>query len=79
MSACIFHILVNPYSDFVFELKRNAKRADRALNYHVPRINEELDESREKLLDLSETLPTIRADVSDIRLVYDSGRQKVRS
>jgi predicted nucleic acid-binding Zn-ribbon protein len=62
---------------FVSALKRNAKRADRALNSHVPRINDELDESRDELTDLAKTLPAIRTEVSAIRLVYDSGRKKV--
>jgi hypothetical protein len=44
---------------------------------HVPHINNALDESRDQLTYLAETLPTVRTEVSDIRLVYDSGRQKV--
>jgi len=59
-------------------LHRNARRAERAQSSHVPRINEELDESRDELTDLAETLPAIRTDVSDIRLVYDSGRRKAQ-
>ena len=39
----------------------------------------ELDESMETLNELSETLPTTQSQVSDIRVVYDSGREKVRS
>ena len=30
------------------------------------------------LSDLAETLPTIQSQVADIRVVYDSGREKVR-
>ena len=30
------------------------------------------------LSDLAETLPTIQSQVADIRIVYDSGREKVR-
>ena len=59
--------------------QRYSKRADRALNIHIPHINNELDESKEKLIELAERLPTIRTAVSDIRTVYDSGRSKVRS
>jgi len=59
-------------------LNRNARRADRALNMHVPHINNALDESRDQLTYLAETLPTIRTEVSNIRLVYDSGRQKAQ-
>jgi len=59
-------------------LHRNADRADRALNSHVPHINSALDNSREELTDLAETLPIIRTEVSDIRQVYDSGRQKAQ-
>ena len=33
----------------------------------------------ETLNELSGTLPTIQSQVSDIRVVYDSGRQKVGS
>ena len=39
----------------------------------------ELDESMETLNELHGTLPTIQSHVSDIRVVYDSGREKVRS
>ena len=33
----------------------------------------------ETLNELHDTLPTIQSQVSDIRVVYDSGREKVRS
>jgi chromosome segregation ATPase len=59
-------------------LQRNAKRADRALNLEVPHINSELDSSEEALTELVETLPAIQSQVSAIRLVYDSGRQKAK-
>ncbi|KAH7926021.1 hypothetical protein BV22DRAFT_1033297 [Leucogyrophana mollusca] len=59
-------------------LRRNADRADRALTVHVPRIKDELDESLIALQELSTTLPNIQSRVADIRLVYDSGRQKAR-
>lgn len=60
-------------------LQRNARRADRALNSHVPHINSELEKTAKELTELGETLPTIRREVSDIKLVYDSGRKKVPS
>jgi hypothetical protein len=47
------------------------------MNYQVPHIQNELDQSLEALTDLSETLPTIQSQVTNIRKVYDSGRQKV--
>lgn len=49
------------------------------MNTHIPQINGELDKSKEKLTELAERLPTIRTVVSDIRTVYDSGRNKVHS
>jgi ABC-type multidrug transport system fused ATPase/permease subunit len=60
-------------------IQRNARRAERALQTHVPHINSELDESMKVLSDLAETLPTIQAQVADIRVVYDSGRDKAQS
>lgn len=67
--------LLNP--DQIFQ--RNARRAERALQTHVPHINSELDESMKILSDLAETLPTIQSQVADVRVVYDSGRDKVRA
>ena len=59
--------------------KRDSKRADRAAKYQVSQMIRELDESMETLNELHDTLPTIQSHVSDIRVVYDSGREKVRS
>jgi len=59
-------------------LNQNASRADDALNSTVPHIYNELDKSGDELTALAESLPTIRTDVSDIRSVYDSGRQKAQ-
>ncbi|KAF8239398.1 hypothetical protein L208DRAFT_1420795 [Tricholoma matsutake] len=60
-------------------IQRNARRAERALQTHVPHINSELDESMKILSDLAETLPTIQSQVADVRVVYDSGRDKAKS
>jgi len=59
-------------------LNRNARRADHALNINVPHINSELDKTKVELMELAEKLPIIRSEVSDIRLVYDSGRRKAQ-
>ena len=63
------------FSSFVQQ--RNSKRADRALQTQVPHINAELEESMESLTQLSQTLPKIQSQVVDIRVVHDSGREKV--
>lgn len=60
-------------------LQRNTKRANRALNQQVPHITTELNECKDILEELSETLPTIRSQVQGIGDIYDSGRQKVGS
>ncbi|KAF8809468.1 hypothetical protein BYT27DRAFT_7094370 [Phlegmacium glaucopus] len=59
-------------------LQRDSRRADRAVNYQVPQIMSELDQSMKTLNELSETLPTTQSQVSDIRVVYDSGRAKAK-
>lgn len=58
--------------------QRNAKRADRAMNHQVPNIHSDLQESKEVLEDLSETLPIIQTQVHEINNMYESGRRKVR-
>ncbi|KAJ7577031.1 hypothetical protein C8J56DRAFT_972164 [Mycena floridula] len=59
-------------------LRRNSRRAARSLNTQIPQITTELDESLDALSELTETLPTIRTQVADIRTVYDSGRRKAQ-
>ncbi|KAJ7116044.1 hypothetical protein C8R44DRAFT_794008 [Mycena epipterygia] len=59
-------------------LRRNAQRADHALNKQVSHITQELDSSMESLTHLAEDLPTIQSQVADIRAVYDSGRKKAQ-
>jgi len=59
-------------------LQRDSKRADRAVNYQVPQITRDLDESMDALNELDNTLPTIQSHVSDIRVLYDSGREKAQ-
>jgi len=60
-------------------LQRSSRRADRALHVHVPHINNELEKSAEDLMLLSESLPVVQTQVSDIRHVYDSGREKAQA
>ncbi|KAF9466093.1 hypothetical protein BDZ94DRAFT_1281112 [Collybia nuda] len=60
-------------------IQLNTRRAERALQTQVPHINSELDESMDVLSGLAETLPTIQAQVDEIRVVYDSGREKAQS
>jgi hypothetical protein len=67
--------VMNPGQTF----QRNARRAERAIQTHVPHINSELDESMKVLSELAGTLPTIQSQVADIRVVYDSGRNQVCS
>ncbi|KAJ6591517.1 hypothetical protein DFH09DRAFT_176935 [Mycena vulgaris] len=59
-------------------LRRNAQRADHALNNQVSHITEELDSSMDSLTQLAEDLPRIQSRVADIRAVYDSGRKKAQ-
>ncbi|KAH6915926.1 hypothetical protein BKA70DRAFT_1556489 [Coprinopsis sp. MPI-PUGE-AT-0042] len=59
-------------------LQRNTKRANRALKQQVPHITSELNECKDILEELSETLPTIRTQVQGIGDIYDSGRQKAK-
>ncbi|KAJ4475086.1 hypothetical protein J3R30DRAFT_3777727 [Lentinula aciculospora] len=59
-------------------IKRNSKRADRALHSQIPAIESSLEESVDTLSELAQTLPKIRTQVKDIRIVYDSGREKAR-
>ncbi|KAJ7066573.1 hypothetical protein C8F01DRAFT_1123730 [Mycena amicta] len=60
-------------------LRRNAQRADHALNKQVPHITDELDVSIDSLNQLALDLPTIHSQVADIRAVYDSGRKKAQN
>ncbi|KAG6821428.1 hypothetical protein H0H93_010152 [Arthromyces matolae] len=59
-------------------IQRNTRRAQRATQTSVPHINGELDESMNVLSDLADTLPTIQSQLAQVRVVYDSGRQKFR-
>ncbi|KAF5383684.1 hypothetical protein D9615_003642 [Tricholomella constricta] len=60
-------------------LHRNTRRAERACQTQVPHINSELDESLKVLSDLADTLPTIQSQLAEVRVVYDSGRDKART
>ncbi|KAK7025259.1 hypothetical protein R3P38DRAFT_2953574 [Favolaschia claudopus] len=60
-------------------LRRNAQRADHALGKQVSHITLELDSSMISLKRLADELPTIQAQVDDIRTAYDSGRNKAQS
>ena len=48
------------------------------LRTSVPQIDDELAESLRVLAELEARLPAIRTQASQVRLVYDSGRRKVR-
>ncbi|GLB41935.1 putative vps5 C terminal like [Lyophyllum shimeji] len=60
-------------------LQRNTRRAERACQTQVPHINSELDESVKVLSDLADTLPTIQSQLAEVRVVYDSGREKAQT
>jgi hypothetical protein len=58
--------------------QRTHERARNDAQIHIPYIHRELDTSLAVLDDLERRLPLIRAQVSQVRKVYDSGRVKVR-
>jgi len=60
-------------------IQRNARRADRAIDIHVPHVNRAIDDALESLSQLEETLPKTRSQVAEIRSVYDSGRVKAQN
>lgn len=63
---------------FEFDVsQRNCQRANRALDVQVPLIKADLEESKDFLTELGETLPQTQAQLADIRYAYDSGRDKV--
>ncbi|KAF5387360.1 hypothetical protein D9757_005746 [Collybiopsis confluens] len=74
-----FRAIDSLYKEVFTGIKRNSKRADRALNSQIPTIESSLDESVDTLSELAETLPHIQTQVKDVRLVYDSGRAKAQS
>ncbi|KIK61788.1 hypothetical protein GYMLUDRAFT_42837 [Collybiopsis luxurians FD-317 M1] len=74
-----FRAIDSIFKELSTSITRNSKRADRALNSQIPDIESTLDESVENLSQLAETLPQIQSQVKDIRLVYDSGREKAQS
>ena len=43
----------------------------------MPYIAKQLEESEESLKELNDTLPAIESQVSEIRIMYDSGRKEV--
>ncbi|KAG2128553.1 hypothetical protein DEU56DRAFT_915433 [Suillus clintonianus] len=61
------------------ELKRDTQRVNHALEEHIPFIHEELQNSLVSLEELSHTLPQIRSHVTEIRRIYDSGREKAKN
>jgi len=58
--------------------QRNVRRTDRAIDVYVPHINRAFDDALKSLSQLETTLPVTRAQIVEIRSVYDSGRVKVR-
>ena len=57
--------------------QRNVRRTDRAIGVYVPHINRAFDDALKSLSQLETTLPVTRAQISEIRSIYDSGRVKV--
>jgi len=58
--------------------QRNVRRTDQAIDVYVPHINRAFDDALKSLSQLETTLPVTRAQIAEIRSVYDSGRVKVR-
>ncbi|KAJ3999967.1 hypothetical protein F5050DRAFT_754171 [Lentinula boryana] len=77
VSRCFTLLFVDLYLSY--SLQRNHKRAERALHSQIPAIETSLDESSNTLSELTQTLPKIRTQAKDIRVVYDSGREKAQS
>jgi hypothetical protein len=57
-------------------LQRKYRRVGQDM-LHIPEIDHELAESLRVLAELEARLPAIRTQAAQVRLVYDSGRQKV--
>ena len=57
-------------------IQRKYRRAGQEM-HHVPQIDHELAESLRVLAELEARLPAIRTQAAQVRVVYDSGRQKV--
>jgi hypothetical protein len=63
-----------------FSFQRKYRRAGQdTLRTSVPQIDDELAESLRVLAELEARLPAIRTQASQVQLVYDSGRRKVRN
>lgn len=58
--------------------QRNRQRAESSLKQQVPQIQTELETSMDTLSDLKDSLPRTDMEVSHVRKVYKSGRDKVR-
>ncbi|KAF8967622.1 hypothetical protein BDZ97DRAFT_1802426 [Flammula alnicola] len=74
-----FRAIDSLLQDVFSGLQRDHQRAERALQRQIPEIKLQLEDSMDALTDLAESLPTTQAQVSDIRDVYDSGREKAHS
>ncbi|KAF9786355.1 hypothetical protein BJ322DRAFT_782699 [Thelephora terrestris] len=59
-------------------IQRNVRRTDRAIDVYVPHINRAFDDALKSLSQLESTLPVTRAQIAEIRSVYDSGRVKAQ-
>ncbi|THU87983.1 hypothetical protein K435DRAFT_730287 [Dendrothele bispora CBS 962.96] len=81
LAECLgnFRAIDSMLQETLIGLQDNGNRAERALNTQAPFITKQLDESSEILAKLSRSLPKIQMEVSNIRALYDSGRQKARS
>ncbi|KAI9509128.1 hypothetical protein F5148DRAFT_1189935 [Russula earlei] len=62
--------------DSFTSIKRKYRRGQDTLLTSVPQIDDELAESLRVLAELEARLPAIRAQATQVQLVYDSGRQK---
>ena len=71
-------LVVCPLSFFSFQRKYRRAGQD-TLRTSVPQIDDELAESLRVLAELEARLPAIRTQASQVQLVYDSGRRKVRN
>ena len=70
-------LVLRPSSPCSPDNQRNVRRTDRAIGVYVPHINRAFDDALKSLSQLETTLPVTRAQISEIRSIYDSGRVKV--
>ncbi|KAK2463524.1 hypothetical protein APHAL10511_004275 [Amanita phalloides] len=59
-------------------IEQHNLRASRALEHQVSYIDEQLQESEKSLTQLKETLPAVDSQVTEIRAMYNSGREEAQ-